>query len=366
MPNRQEWRPWASIQLPDDLCSLSDISPETRKLWDRVGGLPQLLDPSSCFTPRPPPFEDVWIELVRGCKSHQYDVTYKGELLGDDRESEKEELYALALLHTQQPIAREACGIKVMNIWEHGLQQRMILPEGLSKVNLGGSCMFSCHITPPGTISPFHHDFGKAQLVYCFGTKHWVVIPGLDENIRHYINESVHDNVLKRFLTHQPKGAILIKHTSEKVLFLPPGTIHAVETEEGAIFIGGEFPVIECLDVMPWLIRAQLQVFETSQEILKQDLNNYTEVVKETLRLRRDCLTILALKSWLEVYPVLLSTLRRLQGKSKNDLKDWTKDLFRLWGAWTKTTEIKACPCQPGKVLDEMGAHFRKEHLRQL
>ena len=154
----QGQRPWASIQ-PPDICDLSEISPTTQVLWDGVGGLPRLIKPSSCFTPSAPSLEELWIELVLACKSHPYDIFRKDTCTDDLSDSEKERLYAKALFHAQKG-STQGCGLKVLNIWKHGLRQRMILPATLSQLVLEDSVGIACNITPPGTTG-FHH--GKPE-----------------------------------------------------------------------------------------------------------------------------------------------------------------------------------------------------------
>jgi len=163
-------------------------------------------------------------------------------------------------------------------------------------------------------------------------------------------------------------GGILIGHKSEKVLFLPPGTLHAVWTKKGAFFLGGEISLVEGLEVMARFIRSQLMVVETSKEMLKQDIEKYAEAIGETLRLRRDVSTILAIQSWLNILPNLNETLERLKPEDgRRELCKWIGPLVSEWQKWAGSNpHIKCCPCKPTKALDSFGIHFKRSHIPAL
>jgi hypothetical protein len=186
----------------------------------------------------------------------------------------------------------------------------------------------------------------------------------LCSQVNAYISKSIYQGeTLSRCIRDDSlEGGILVEQT-DKILLLPSGTIHAVRTIQGAIFLGWETTVLESLVAMARFIRIQLRYYETSQEMLEQDIRKYTDAIIMAHRLRRSDSTLLALESWLDVIPALTKTLERVP---RSRLVSWTAKLFKAWDSWTyQAPDIDICPCKV-QYADGIGEHVRREHLIQL
>ena len=184
-----------------------------------------------------------------------------------------------------------------------------------------------------------------------------------------YLQHNINNNCLARCLSdpdHSLIGGILIEQ-SENVLFMPPGTLHCVDTEStGAFFLGADYDIIECLKVLPTYITAQLSILETSHGMLSQDIETYSRIIKSLLERRRKDSTIKAIESWLKVFPAIIETKKRLDRNSLDQLRGWIKGLVGSWKAWTKNTSyLEVCPCTSTCIKD-VGKHFQECHFSPL
>lgn len=155
---------WFSFhELHNGLCSLEGVTTEIRSLWEQVGGLPCLVDAERCFSPAVPSYKDIWVTTARACETDKYDIYLDGDLIELSKNKDyRRELYTGALLSATliEPQESQEERVKVLNIFSHGLTQKIRLPKELGWTALDQGSEIAANITPPGSITDVHH--GKA------------------------------------------------------------------------------------------------------------------------------------------------------------------------------------------------------------
>jgi hypothetical protein len=154
------------------MCLFNNIDPDTIRVWISTGNaLPQLLPAKKVFTPSVPTLEELWEVTSAQGNSDNYDLFLDGQLIEEDKtktrgQVDRRKLFSRSLLYAcQSEIPPQV--IKVFNIYNHQLNQEMLLPSGVGVTALESSDReLSINITPPTAKTNLHHGMYSAMTLF--------------------------------------------------------------------------------------------------------------------------------------------------------------------------------------------------------
>ncbi|QVM10699.1 hypothetical protein D8B26_005352 [Coccidioides posadasii str. Silveira] len=219
----------------------------------------------------------------------------------------------------------------------------------------------SANFAPAGTFVDIHIDQNRHALSQSIGNSKriWLVYPPTESNLQTFVQSSGESGRLTK-ISDQLEGGYIMEVDSSRIVYLPPGWIHATFTIASGILVGVNFVSLESLSIMSQSLVIHFQYFFRLQETFEEDLDVYQQSLTSFLDCEFDEKIIeRVLESWSPLANAFRHGCEKLETQYPGKMQEWRQQFLDVWkgGLMGKTT----CCC--GSQYEDGYQHIQEKHM---